>query len=66
MYTERRRSPRQVTVEFDEFGWRRLTTEAKEQAVSVEELVVHAVLYFLSDVDSGRIARRVPRPPSRG
>lgn len=51
----------QVTIEFGEFAWARLKGEAVKQEVSVESLVRHAVLYFLADVDSGRIARQVPR-----
>jgi hypothetical protein len=50
---------RRVTVEFDEFGWGRLKDEADRQHVPVEELVLHAVAYFLADVDSGRAAHRV-------
>ncbi len=30
--------------------------------VSVEELASYAVLYYLADGDSGRIARRLPPP----
>jgi hypothetical protein len=34
--------------------------EAFRLGVGVEELVTFAVLYYLADVDSGRIARQVP------
>ncbi len=51
---------RKVIVEFGEFTWGRLQSEAERQRVSIEELVSHAVLYFLADYDSGRIARRIP------
>jgi hypothetical protein len=30
--------------------------------VAVEELLAHAALYYLSDLDSGRMAARVFRP----
>jgi hypothetical protein len=33
------------------------------QGVPVEELVSFAVMYYLADVDSGRIARRISRSP---
>jgi hypothetical protein len=48
-----------VEVEFDEFGWELITAEAERQGVSVEEVVKHAALYFLADVDSGRFATRI-------
>jgi hypothetical protein len=52
-------APRRVAVEFDEFGWSALVAEAARQDVSPEELVAHATMYYLSDVDSGRAAARV-------
>ena len=48
----------EVTISLDDFGWSRLTAEAETQGVSPEELVVHATIYYLSDVDSGRIGRK--------
>jgi hypothetical protein len=50
-----------VEVEFDEFGWDALTDEAHRQGVTVEELVVHAAMYYLADADRGRFSHRVPR-----
>jgi hypothetical protein len=50
-----------LTVEFEDFGWSRLQEEAERQQVPVEDLVLHAVAYFLADVDSGRQAHRVMR-----
>ena len=32
--------------------------------VSVDELVAFSVVYYLADVDSGRIARRISRGPT--
>ena len=52
-------APRRVAVEFDEFGWSALVAEAARQNVSPEELVAHATMYYLSDLDSGRPAARV-------
>jgi hypothetical protein len=61
-----------VTVEFDEFGWQSLVEEAERQDVPVEELVLHASMYYLSDLHSGRAAAKIfnrslrpVRPPRR-
>ena len=43
-------------VEFDDATWEALSREAEAQNVSPETLAVHAVLYLLADVDSGRLA----------
>ena len=48
-----------ITIELDEFGWRALSDEAGRQNVTVEELLVHAAMYYLSDLDTGRVAARV-------
>ncbi|MBX5468882.1 MAG: hypothetical protein IRZ21_03185 [Thermoleophilaceae bacterium] len=45
-------------MELDEFGWSRLRAEAERQGTTVEELLVHAALYFLADLDRGRFASR--------
>ena len=52
-----------VEVEFDEFGWEALTDEARKQGVTIEELVVHAAMYYLADADRERFSHRVPRGP---
>jgi hypothetical protein len=48
-----------VTVEFEQFGWETLAAEAERQGVTVEELLVHAAMYYLSDLETGRVAARV-------
>ena len=48
-----------VTAEFDDFGYALLRAEAERQGVPVEDLLAHAALYYLADVDSGRAAHRV-------
>jgi len=53
-----------VTVELDGFAHDRLEAEAASQGVTLEELVRHAVMYYLADLDSDRIARRVMPEPS--
>ena len=55
-----------VEVEFDEFGWEALTDEARRQGVTIEELVVHAAMYYLADADRERFSHRVPRGPGAG
>jgi hypothetical protein len=48
-------SPR-LRVAFDDETWTVLEEEARRQGVEPERLAVHALLYFLADLDSGRIA----------
>jgi hypothetical protein len=50
---------RSVPIEFDEFGLKLLNDEAARQGVSVSALVRHAVMYYLADRDSGRVATHV-------
>lgn len=51
------------TVEFElgEFTHKAVEREAAQMGVSSNELMAFAVLYYLADLDSGRIARRIPR-----
>ena len=49
----------QLRVPLDEDMWRDLGAEATRQGVSVEALLEHAILYFLADLDSGRVEWRV-------
>lgn len=52
--------PRKLAIELEEFGWEALQREATAMKVSEEQLVAFAVMYYLADLDSGRIARRLP------
>jgi hypothetical protein len=45
-----------LRVAFDDDTWEALAEEAGRQGVPPEELAVHALLYFLADVESGRLA----------
>jgi hypothetical protein len=45
-----------LNVELDDDTWSAVREEAARQSVEPEDLAVHAVLYFLADVDSGRLA----------
>jgi hypothetical protein len=54
------REQRDVTLQLDGFAYETIAEEAARLGVPVEELVSFAVLYYLADRDSGRIARRIP------
>jgi hypothetical protein len=53
-------SQQSLTLQFDEFAWKAMEEQAAQLGVSVDEFATFAVLYYLADLDSGRIARRVP------
>jgi hypothetical protein len=46
----------ELSVPLDDATWSALQQEAVRQGVEPEQLAVHAVLYFLADLDSGRLA----------
>jgi hypothetical protein len=46
----------ELSVPLDDETWVALQQEAVRQSVQPEQLAVHAVLYFLADLDSGRLA----------
>jgi hypothetical protein len=52
---------RRLALRLDDFAWEAIQHESTRLGVSEEELVAYAVLYYLADIDSGRIARRIPR-----
>jgi hypothetical protein len=47
-----------VEVEFDDFGWTVLKETAEREGVAVDELIVHAAMYYLADQDGKRVSRR--------
>ncbi len=51
---------RKLTLNLDAFAWKALTEQSNELGVSVEELASFSVLYYIADLDSKRIARRIP------
>ena len=58
---------RTLALRFDDFAWEALTEQAGKLETSVDELVAFSVLYYLADLDSKRIARKLPthlRPSS--
>lgn len=54
---------RNLTLRLDGFARETIEEEASRMGVPVEELIAFAVLYYLADVDSGRIARRISASP---
>ena len=50
---------RSVRVRLDEATWQAMSNEAARQGVSMDALAVHAVLYYLADLNSGRVAGRL-------
>ncbi len=57
------RSERSLALTLHEFAWESIAEEAARDGLTVEELVGYAVLYYLADADSGRVARQVSRSP---
>jgi hypothetical protein len=56
---------RRVVLRLDRFAGAALEQESANLGVPVEELARFAVLYYLADLDSGRIARPIPPPQGR-
>jgi Arc/MetJ-type ribon-helix-helix transcriptional regulator len=55
-FQRKQRSSSGLRVAFDDDTWTALEAEARRQNVEPPALAVHALLYFLSDFDSGRVA----------
>ena len=51
---------RKLALQLDEFAWEAIQHESTRLGVSEEELIGFAIVYYLADIDSGRIARRIP------
>jgi predicted transcriptional regulator len=54
-----------LDVELDDDLVARLEVEARQQDVSVELLTAHAIIYYLTDLDTGRAAARLGDAISR-
>lgn len=54
---------RRVTLQLEGFAANAIDEEAGRLGITVEELVSFSVLYYLADVDSGRIARQIATSP---
>ena len=48
-----------VTVRLETGDWDELEEAAEEQGIPLEQLLVHAVVLFLADLDSGRVAAEI-------
>jgi len=64
-HDRRVRQRRSMALELDGFAAEAIDEEADRLGVSVEELVSFSVLYYLADVDSGRISREIAMSPYR-
>jgi hypothetical protein len=49
---------KEIRIPIGEFAWEQITLEAKRQGVSPEALARTALVYYLADLDAGRIATR--------
>lgn len=54
---------RRLTLQLEGFAVEAIGEEADRLGVTAEELVSFSVLYYLADIDSGRIARRITASP---
>jgi hypothetical protein len=52
---------RVLTLDLDAFALKALEDEARGMGVPVEELASFALMYYLADYDSGRVARQMPQ-----
>jgi hypothetical protein len=61
--TQNAGAERSVTLRLEHFAWEAIDGEASSEGSTIEELIAFSVLYYLADVDSGRISRRISRSP---
>jgi hypothetical protein len=54
-----RKPAAQLRLDLERDTWRELEEEAARQEVSVERLLEHAIVYFLADLDAGRVEWRM-------
>lgn len=52
-----------LELRLDSFAMRAIRGECERLSISPQELVEFALAYYLADLDSGRIARQIPRHP---
>lgn len=52
-----------MTLRLERFAWETLDEEAAREGLTLEELITFSTLYYLADVDSKRISRRITRSP---
>jgi len=56
---------RSLTLRLDGFAWEAIEEQSASQGVPVEDFITFAILYYLADLDSGRVARQISRSPYR-
>jgi hypothetical protein len=54
-------APKDLTLHLEGFAQEALAQESARLGVSDEELASFSVLYYLADLDSGRMARQMPK-----
>jgi hypothetical protein len=54
---------RDVKLTLEGYAWETLDEEAAREGITTDELITFSVLYYLADIDSGRISRRITRSP---
>jgi hypothetical protein len=57
------RAERSLTLRLGGFAWEAIEEQSGGMGVSVEDFIAFAVLYYLADIDSGRVARQISRSP---
>jgi hypothetical protein len=55
------RENRVVVLDLDGMTVKGLEQEAERQGLGLERLIEHAAIFFLADLDAGRVAERVIR-----
>jgi len=63
---EQQRGPhgeRSLSLRMDGFAWQAIEEQCERLGVSVEEFVTFSTLYYLADLDSGRVSRQIARSP---
>jgi hypothetical protein len=51
---------RELVIHLDGFALDAIAEESDRLGVPIEEIARFSVLYYLADLDSGRVARRIP------
>jgi hypothetical protein len=54
-----RRIEREIRLELARDHWEALESEAGRQGIPMERLLEHASLFYIADLDSGRVAERI-------
>jgi hypothetical protein len=57
---------RSVTLRMDGFAWEAIEQQCDDLGVPVEDFIAFSALYYLADIDSGRVSRQIARSPYPG